>query len=168
MLIRSNWPKGPRNVHWFCPMNCLKKATTSTKYLSTERNSKADCRMVYERRKQSMPWMETDYSKHAYFRWKIKWRLEHLGELRIVGEAAPWGCGAVRLSAKWDVMSHWSFIVSNRIRINITRIMTSIRICIILVLYITYNVIRANRSLLWDYCDWLFSLYISAYWHLIC
>ena len=35
-----------------------------------------------------MAWMETDYSKHTYFRWKIKWRLEHLGALGIMGEAA--------------------------------------------------------------------------------
>ena len=45
--------------------------------------------MVSEARKQSMAWMETDYSKHTYFRWKIKWRLEHLGALEIVGETAP-------------------------------------------------------------------------------
>ena len=36
-----------------------------------------------------MAWMETDDSKHTYFRWKIKWRLEHLGSLGIMGEAAP-------------------------------------------------------------------------------
>ena len=45
--------------------------------------------MVYEARKQSMAWMETDYSKHTHFRWKIKWRLEHLGALGIMGETAP-------------------------------------------------------------------------------
>ena len=33
--------------------------------------------------------METDYSKHTHFRWKIKWRLEHLGALGIMGETAP-------------------------------------------------------------------------------
>ena len=38
--------------------------------------------MVSEARKQSMAWMETDYSKHTYFRWKVKWRLEHLSEKR--------------------------------------------------------------------------------------
>ena len=37
-----------------------------------------------------MTWMETDYSKHTHFRWKIKWRLEDLGALGIMGEAAPW------------------------------------------------------------------------------
>ena len=36
-----------------------------------------------------MAWMETDYSKHTYFRWKVKWRLEHLGALGIMGGAAP-------------------------------------------------------------------------------
>ena len=36
-----------------------------------------------------MAWMETDYSKHTHFRWKIKWRLEHLGTLGIMGEVAP-------------------------------------------------------------------------------
>ena len=45
--------------------------------------------MVSELRKQSMAWMETDYSKHTHFQWKIKWRLEHLGALEIKGEAAP-------------------------------------------------------------------------------
>ena len=45
--------------------------------------------MVSEARKQSMAWMETDYSKHTYFRWKIKWRLEHLGALGTMGEIAP-------------------------------------------------------------------------------
>ena len=39
--------------------------------------------MVYEPRKQSMAWMETDYSQD--FRWKIKWRLEFWGALRIMG-----------------------------------------------------------------------------------
>ena len=32
--------------------------------------------------------METDYSKHTYFRWKVKWRLEHLGALGTMGEMA--------------------------------------------------------------------------------
>ena len=44
--------------------------------------------MVYETRKQSMAWMQTDYSKHTYFRWKVKWRLEHLGALGVMGETA--------------------------------------------------------------------------------
>ena len=35
-----------------------------------------------------MAWMETDYSKRTHFRWKIKWRLEHLGTLGIMGETA--------------------------------------------------------------------------------
>ena len=35
-----------------------------------------------------MAWMETDYSKHTYFRWKVKWRLEHLGALGTMGETA--------------------------------------------------------------------------------
>ena len=29
--------------------------------------------------------METDYSKQTHIRWKIKWRLEHLGALGIMG-----------------------------------------------------------------------------------
>ena len=45
--------------------------------------------MVSELRKQSMAWMETDYSKHTYFRWKIKWRLEHVGALGSMGDTAP-------------------------------------------------------------------------------
>ena len=44
--------------------------------------------MVSEPRKQSMARMETDYSKHTHFRLKIKWRLEHLGALGIMGETA--------------------------------------------------------------------------------
>ena len=44
--------------------------------------------MFYVTRKQSMAWMETDYSKHTHFRWKIKWRLEHLGALGIMDEKA--------------------------------------------------------------------------------
>ena len=32
--------------------------------------------------------MEMDYSKHTYFRWKVKWRLEHLGVLGTMGETA--------------------------------------------------------------------------------
>ena len=56
------------------------------KYLITEWNNWADCRMVYEVRRQSMAWIETDCSNETHFRWKIKWRLEHLGALGIMGE----------------------------------------------------------------------------------
>ena len=45
--------------------------------------------MVSEVRKQSMAWMETDYSKDMYFQWKVKWRLEHLGMIGTMGETAP-------------------------------------------------------------------------------
>ena len=45
--------------------------------------------MVSEARKQSMVWMEADYSEHAHFQWKIKWRLKHLGALGIMGQTAP-------------------------------------------------------------------------------
>ena len=45
--------------------------------------------MVSEARKQSMAWMETDYSRLTYFRWKVKWQLEHLGALGIMGETTP-------------------------------------------------------------------------------
>ena len=45
--------------------------------------------MVSEARKQWMAWIETDYSKDTYFRWKVKWRLEHLGALGTMGETAP-------------------------------------------------------------------------------
>ena len=47
--------------------------------------------MVFETRKQALAWMDTDYSKHTHFRRKIKWRLEHLVALEIMGEAAPLG-----------------------------------------------------------------------------
>ena len=33
-----------------------------------------------------MAWLETGYSKHTHFRWKIKWRLEHLGALGSMGK----------------------------------------------------------------------------------
>ena len=46
--------------------------------------------MVYEARKQSMAWMETDYTKHTHFWWKIKWRMKHLGALWIMGETVSW------------------------------------------------------------------------------
>ena len=36
-----------------------------------------------------MAWMKTDYSKDTPFRWKMKWRLEHVGAQGIMGEAAP-------------------------------------------------------------------------------
>ena len=42
--------------------------------------------MVYEAIKEWMASMEADYSKHTHFRWKIKWRPEHLGALGIMGE----------------------------------------------------------------------------------
>ena len=32
-----------------------------------------------------MAWMETDYSQHTHFRWKVKWRLKHLGALGTMG-----------------------------------------------------------------------------------
>ena len=44
--------------------------------------------MTCELRKQLMAWMEMDYSKHAHFRWKIRWWLEHLGLLGTMGETA--------------------------------------------------------------------------------
>ena len=43
--------------------------------------------MVPETRKQSMAGME-HHSKDTHFRWKIKWRLEYLGALCIMGEMA--------------------------------------------------------------------------------
>ena len=36
-----------------------------------------------------MAWTETDYSKHRRFQWNIKWWLEDLGTLGIMGETAP-------------------------------------------------------------------------------
>ena len=36
-----------------------------------------------------MAWMETDYSKHTYFQWKVKGRLEHLDVLGTMGETTP-------------------------------------------------------------------------------
>ena len=45
--------------------------------------------MVSKARKQSMAWMETDYSKHTHFRWKVKWRLEYFGAQGTMGETTP-------------------------------------------------------------------------------
>ena len=67
--------------------------TRSTKLLEisthARTHARTHCKMVYEAAKQSMAWMETDYSKHTHFQWKIKWRLEHLGSLGIMGEMVP-------------------------------------------------------------------------------
>ena len=52
-------------------------------------NRQEEFGMVSEPRKQSMAWMETDFSKRTHFQWKIKWRLEHLSALGIMGETAP-------------------------------------------------------------------------------
>ena len=32
-----------------------------------------------------MAWMETDFSKHMYLRWKIKWRLKYLEVEKTLG-----------------------------------------------------------------------------------
>ena len=63
----------------------------STKnYLIIKMNGYSACRMVSEATKQLlMARIKMDYSKHTYFQWKIKWRLEHLGALGIMGEVAP-------------------------------------------------------------------------------
>ena len=43
----------------------------------------------------------SDYSKHTYFRWKIKWRLEHLCALGTMGETAP--------LTSWEANYGWCF-----------------------------------------------------------
>ena len=63
--------------------------------------------MVSEARKQSMAWMETDYSKHTYFRWEVKWRLEHLGALGIMGESAP-----LRLIHTYDASASYTLVLA--------------------------------------------------------
>ena len=70
--------------------------------------------MVSEARKQSMAWMETDYSKHTHFRWKIKWRLEHLGALGIMVDTAPFAAAPEILAVfvgshggGWNVDLFW-------------------------------------------------------------
>ena len=45
--------------------------------------------MVSEARKQSMAWVETDYSKHTYFRWKVKWLTGAFGHARNYGQDVP-------------------------------------------------------------------------------
>ena len=61
------------------------------RYLISKRNSEADCRMLYEARKQLMAWIKniTDYkyrSKDTHFRWKIKWQLRLLRTRGIMNE----------------------------------------------------------------------------------
>ena len=58
--------------------------------------------MVSEARKQSMARMETDYSKHTYFRWKVKWRLEHLGALGTMDDTAPLNVANVNIYTRND------------------------------------------------------------------
>ena len=54
-----------------------------------------------------MAWMETNYSKHTHFRWKIKWRLEHWGALGIMGELHV-GCRG-RLMQNWRYWNFWTY-----------------------------------------------------------
>ena len=58
-----------------------------------------------------MAWMEQGYkyhSKDTHFRWKIKWRLEHLGALGIMGEAAPLTLSVLFFILKvWNNLSQW-------------------------------------------------------------
>ena len=56
------------------------------KNLITKRNRLADCRMVFEARKQLMAW--TEMANHT-----IKWWLEHLGALGIMGESSLFNLG---------------------------------------------------------------------------
>ena len=47
-------------------------------YLETQGLFKALCKFkdfVSESRNELMAWMETDYSKHMHFLWKMKWQL---------------------------------------------------------------------------------------------
>ena len=66
--------------------------------------------MVSEARKQSMAWMETDYSKHTYFRWKVKWRLEHLGALGTMNETAPLSSWGLKAETAWKTKTTMSLI----------------------------------------------------------
>ena len=61
-----------------------------------------------------MPWMETDYSEHTHYRWKIKWRLEHLGALGIM-VAGPFNIqmGGTQLSAETCCKEVKSFAFSD-------------------------------------------------------
>ena len=46
-----------------------------------------------------MAWMQTDYSNHMHFRWKIKWRLKHLDALGIMSEIATlYGLAGTRIN----------------------------------------------------------------------
>ena len=100
------------------PCFCLHLGTRLTKllersakkYLITKRNSQADCRMVYEARKQSMAWMETDYSKHMHFRWKIKWRLEWVRQELWVRR---WSSRWEELQCKWHFLetAYFTFVL---------------------------------------------------------
>ena len=67
--------------------------------------------MVYELRKQPMAWMETDYSDYKHLPWKIKWRLEHLGAIGIMGETVPLGRKREFILSHPDVSTGYSPIV---------------------------------------------------------
>ena len=76
--------------------------------------------MVCEPRKQSIAWMETDYSNHTHFRlirWKIKWRLEHWGALRIMGKCGV-GSGFEKVNP-CDLLWIWAshFLAGNSERV---------------------------------------------------
>ena len=60
--------------------------------------------MVSEARKQSM---ETDYSEHTYFQWKVKWRLEHLGALGTMGETVTLANKTVLQQKATVLVSDW-------------------------------------------------------------
>ena len=45
--------------------------------------------MVYEARKQSMTWMETDYSKYTHFQWKISMAAGAFGRAKNYGWDSP-------------------------------------------------------------------------------
>ena len=80
--------------------------------------------MVYEAREQSMAWMETDYSKHAHFLSKTKWRLEHLGALGIMGEIAQ----GIHCLAKHHKEEGFSNLCQKHSNVFTTRIQTSIAV----------------------------------------
>ena len=54
--------------------------------------------------------MEMDYSNHMHFRWKIKWRLDFLGALGIMGEMAPLIIVATCLVLCWCKHTHYTAI----------------------------------------------------------
>ena len=67
--------------------------------------------MVSEARNGLMAWMETDYSKHTHIQGKIKWQLEHLSTLGIMGETESSITDPSQVTYSGRNTKHWTMSV---------------------------------------------------------